>query len=376
MGIKVSDIMLDLGSGDACVNDVYVEQAIGQVNVSSAIFTACEAFAESFDSLDDSEKEDVVQEAANAGLPTTPEGAVDCAYEALSNALVGTFRHFYSESAIVQEAFTGPTCPLKGIVAIAKKLGANPEDLKGVECDPASAAKIAKAIGKVKLAKGKRFVKPGSIKKLTEKWINGTSLVLNAYCTDTSDLYDSSKNPAVAALIKSPLMVPCPDNAAWQLNTLHEALEKIDGSIIGKSEELSLKESDYFTGEGVNIGTNELATLILCYMAWGQAGMYFKGKLTDQGKAGRERAIKKMVAVAKDGGRGISYGAKKLASKITKKDAPEKPDSAMADVPAKSLAEESGILERMNKKFQSLGKTLKGAYNDSLDAVLVDKTNK
>lgn len=375
MGIKVSDIMLDLGSGDACVNDVYVEQAIGQVNVSSAIFTACEAFAESYADLDDSERENVVQEAANAGLPTTPEGAVDCAYEALSNALIGTFRHFHSESAIVQEAFTGATCPMKGIVAIAKKLGADPEKLKGVACDPASAKTIANALGKVKLAKGKRFVKAGAIKKITQKWINGTSLVLNAYCTDTSDLYDSSKNPAVAALVSSPLMVPVPDNSAWQLNTLHEALEKIDGSIMSGNE-LTLKESDYITGEGTTISTGDLATLILCYMAWGQAGVYFKDKLTDQGKAGRERAIKKMVAAAKDGGRGISYGAKKLASKITKKEAPEKPDSAMDEVPEKSLAESSGILERMNKKFQTLGKTLKGAYNDSLDAILVDKTSK
>ena len=371
MGIKISDIMLDLGSGDACVNDVYVEQAIGQVNVSSAIFTACEAFAESYDSLDDSEKESVVQEAANAGLPTTPEEAVDCAYEALSNALIGTFRHFHSEAAIVQEAFTSSTCPLKALKTIAKACGYTGE----VKCDEGSADALAKALaGKaVKLKPGKRFVKGKAIKDLTERWINGTSLILNAYCTDTSDLYDASKNPAVCAVVKNPYQVKCPDNAAWQLNTLHDAMEKIDEYM---SKGLAIAEKDYITGEGTTIGKEDLKALILCYMAWGQAGMYFKDKLTDQGKAGRERAIKKMVAAAKDGGKGIAYGAKKLASKIAKKDSPEKPESEMSKVPEASVAESSGILERMNKKFQAVGKSLKAAYNDSMDAVLVDKTSK
>ena len=36
----------------------------------------------------------------------------------------------------------------------------------------------------------------------------------------------------------------------------------------------------------------------------------------------------------------------------------------------------NNFLERMNKKFQAVGKSLKAAYNDSMDAVLVDKTSK
>ena len=370
MGIKISDIMLDLGSGDACVNDVYVEQAIGQVNVSSAIFTACEAFAESYADLDDSEKESVVQEAANAGLPTTPEEAVDCAYEALSNALIGTFRHFHSESAIVQEAFTSGTCPLKALKTIAKACGLTDE----IKCDAESAKKLANELTKknVKIRPGKRFVKGSAIMDLTKRWINGTSLILNAYCTDTSDLYDSAKNPAVCAVVSSPFQVKC-DNSTWQLNAVHDAMEKIDEYM---SKGLEITEKDYISGEDKTIGKQDLEKLILAYMAWGQAGIYFKDKLTDQGKAGRERAIKKMVAAAKDGGKGISYGAKKLASKITKKDAPLKPESEMDKVPAKTVAESSGILERMNKKFQSVGKNLKAAFNDSMDAVLVDKTTK
>ena len=47
MGVKVSDIMLDLATGDASVHDAYIQEAMGQVKVSAAIYNATCSFATS-----------------------------------------------------------------------------------------------------------------------------------------------------------------------------------------------------------------------------------------------------------------------------------------------------------------------------------------
>ena len=363
MGIKISDILLDLGSGDASVHDAYIQEAVGQVNVSAAIFEYACGVAD----MDDSERETIVQEAAEAGLPSDQDQAVELAYECVSNALCSTFRHIYSESALVQEAFTGSTSPMKAIIAFAKKFGVKDADLTGGK---AQAEKIADSIcnnRKLVVKGGMKFIKPAAIKQLTTRYINGTSLILNAYCVDTDDLY-SDNYPAVKYLVSAPMQIKC-TNAAWQLNTVTEAMDKITD--MTKYDENKFLDNAYIKDD--SIGKNDLATMILCYMAWGQAGDYFKNKLTDQGKAGRERAIKKLVAGAKDAGRTISKPARALLGKAMKADLTDDGPSNMSKVEGPSVAERSSTLEKMNQNFQKLGKTLKKAFNDSLAAV-IEKT--
>lgn len=357
MGIKISDILLDLGSGDASVHDAYIQEAVGQVNVSAAIFEYACGVAD----MDDSERETIVQEAANAGLPSDQDQAVELAYECVSNALCSTFRHIYSESALVQEAFTGSTSPMKAIIAFAKKFGVKDTDLTGGR-DQAN--KIAEALcskRQFKVKGGEAFIKPDAIKKLTSRYINGTSLVMNAYCTDTDDLY-SDNYPAVKDLISAPVQIKC--KPGFEMSTLDEAMKKIVAMTKGKTDKDFLTEA-YLKDQPIS--KDDIATMLLCYMAWGQAGEYFKKKLTDQGKAGIERAIKKGVAGAKDAGRAISKPVRALLGK------PNDGPSNMSKVEGPSLAERSSTLEEMNQNFQTLGKTLKKAFNDSLAAV-IEKT--
>ena len=62
---KYTELMLDIACGDASDEDAYIEQAIGKINVSNAIFALESKIAE----LPEGEEFMCVQEAADAGLP-------------------------------------------------------------------------------------------------------------------------------------------------------------------------------------------------------------------------------------------------------------------------------------------------------------------
>lgn len=91
--MKVSDLMLDLATGDASMHDVYIQEAYGKINVCSAVYQATSKIAE----LPKGEFE-IIQEAADAGLPTDAEGACTMSCEAVKESL-GAFYDLISASA-------------------------------------------------------------------------------------------------------------------------------------------------------------------------------------------------------------------------------------------------------------------------------------
>lgn len=355
MGMKVSDILLDLATGDASVHDAYIQEAVGQVNVSAAIYRAAEKIA----ALDDDGREQIVQEAADAGLPSDEKGAIDLAYEATARELIGTFRHIYSESAMIMEATTGKTAPVKAIAAIAKKAGctATPEST------PAYAKAVVAALHKRgwDIDDDKKFIKASAAERLAKTYINGTSLILNAYGIDTDELYDSGKYACVGAVVKAPVKIDIPSDG-MDLDTLCDALEKAE--VLSRNG-VSLNDKDY----AKHVSRSDIAAVITCYLAITEAAEFFAPLLTDQGKKGRERMIKTIVATAKDAKKGISKTLKKLH-----KGADEEIDdtpSERSQVEPKSVTEKSGLCERLNKDFQKLGKNLKKGFNDSVNSIIL-----
>ena len=121
MNVKVSDVMLDLATGDASQYDAFVQEAVGQVRVSAAYFNAGMNIA----SLSDSERSEIVQESAfvDSGLPSDVEGAIELIQEAVSRELVGTCRHLYMEASKIAETADKATSPLGAVNSLAKTCG-------------------------------------------------------------------------------------------------------------------------------------------------------------------------------------------------------------------------------------------------------------
>lgn len=178
--MKVSDIMLDLETGDASVHDAYVQEAMGQINVSAAIYDAAEKIA----SLEPSEMTEVIQEAAtNAGLPTDREKAIELMYAAAENVLIGTCRHLYQETAIFVEAAEKKTSP-KGLIKTIAKMGGYNEPFE-------MSAKYADGFAKVVVGKNSNidikdavFFTAKSAKSATTDLIKGFVALAQACCED------------------------------------------------------------------------------------------------------------------------------------------------------------------------------------------------
>lgn len=172
--MKLSDIMLDLGTGDASKYDAYVQEAVGQVKVSAAIYDAASQIA----SLNDYDREDIVQECATAGLPSDKVGATNLTYDCVARELIGTVRNLYAEAAIFVEQGTSPVSAEKGMRAIGKKFGVKSP---GKEITPQYIADLADAIfdDKEALASNTKVVKASAAKNATENYLNAIIILCN-----------------------------------------------------------------------------------------------------------------------------------------------------------------------------------------------------
>lgn len=115
--MKFSEIMIDLLTGDASPEDVRVKEAMGKLNVSSAIFEYANGLAEQ-------EGSSFIQEAAEAaeeaGLPTNPAEAPGLATEAIQQELVA-FYDVLVENA--KKVYRAADRDMKAIVGMGKKYG-------------------------------------------------------------------------------------------------------------------------------------------------------------------------------------------------------------------------------------------------------------
>lgn len=118
--MKLSELMLDMATGDASMHDVYIQEAVGKINVSSAIFDAAYKISE----LPKGEFM-IVQEAADAGLPTTPEGGAALANQSVKESLKAFYDLVVQTAKKVKQATEKD---MKAIIAIGKKYGISATD--------------------------------------------------------------------------------------------------------------------------------------------------------------------------------------------------------------------------------------------------------
>lgn len=83
--MKFSEMMLNFATGDACQQDAYIQQSLGQINVSKSFYEA----AVEIISLDADEMKYVQEAVAEAGLPSDRQEALVLAQEAYTRACKG-----------------------------------------------------------------------------------------------------------------------------------------------------------------------------------------------------------------------------------------------------------------------------------------------
>lgn len=271
--MKVSDIMLDLQTGDASVHDAYVQEAMGQINVSAAIYEAAKNIA----SLDPSEMTEVIQEAATeAGLPTDREQAIELMYEAAQNVLIGTSRHLFQEAAIFVESVEKKTTPARALNAVAKQCGVKEK----INLSKEYAKTFAKAIcGKNGLdLDNKSFITGASAKKATKALVKGFTFLSQA-CGNNGAIDRIEKVPAVEDVLGGALPT---SKCKGECTVSYYA-----GNIENAYDSLStIKESPLEKTDKVNEG--DVATCLYCWFA-----TYAVSKaLTESMDAALEKKIK------------------------------------------------------------------------------------
>lgn len=283
--MKVSDIMLDLETGDASVHDAYIQESCGQVKVSAAIYDAARKIA----SLDDSEKTDVFQEAATeAGLPTDRESAIALMYEAAEKELIGTCRHLYQEAAKIDEAYSKPTSPLAGLNKLGKVCGVK-STLNGSK---EYAGEFAQAVMKNKdlnLKGGAKFLKASAAKEATKALINGVVQLANAFCIDCSSLCDDVTVSAVVPALKNCKCKQKDGKDDCSLGFIVGCVKNAGKDVKG----VSITESDYTT----SVTKNDVATVVTCNFAVAKTAKFVKSKFGENGaklEAKISAAIKKL----------------------------------------------------------------------------------
>lgn len=283
--MKLSDVMLDLGTGDASKYDAYVQEAVGQVKVSAAIYDAASQIA----ALDDYDREAIVQEAATAGLPSDKQGSTNLTYDAVCRELIGTVKNLYAEAAIFVEQGTSPTSAKGAFEAIGKKFGvARPKEIT-----PQYIADLADAIfnDKDSLKSNTKIVKASAVKKATKYYLNAIVALCNMLGIAAEKWLDNDMTNMVVADIFS-TKSNHKDGVA-NLNITLSIIEKASNDL----EKATIKDSDYTTKPS----KNDVATHLACMYAILNCSYNLKLDLGENGGI-IEKKIEAMIAKIKKAG--------------------------------------------------------------------------
>ena len=273
--MKVSDIMLDLETGDASVHDAYIQEAMGQVNVSAAIYDAAKNIA----SLDPSEMTEVIQEAAtNAGLPTDREKAIELMYEAAERELIGTCRHLYQEASLFVESATSATSPTAVLDMLAKKCGAK------TTLNPSKqyAKEFAQSVLKCKELDVKKatFIKGSSAQKVSAAVIK--AFVHLAQAAGISIPESITNNDSVKAVVPALPTSKCDGecSVSYIVGNVQNAADALSSAFTtDKGEKLSapdIQKTDKPTRD-------DIATVMCCWFAVVAVANAIKGEMKSAG---------------------------------------------------------------------------------------------
>ena len=269
--MKVSDIMLDLATGDASVHDAYIQEAMGQVKVSAAIYNAAKQIA----LLDDSERSQIVQEAADAGLPYDRENSIRLMYESTARELIGTSRHVYMEMSKLEETGSKPTAPLGAVNALAKACGVK-QTMNGTISYAGELADAVVSKGDINLKNVGKFLKAKSAKKYTANLIQGVALRCNAFCIDTKSLSEDETIKAIVPAIVGTKAGKDEDGKTDCSVSYMSSAIKSGGKYV---KDCDITDADYTN----KISKNDLATVISCNFAAVKLAKFAKSKFGENG---------------------------------------------------------------------------------------------
>ena len=283
--MKVSDIMLDLATGDASVHDAYIQEAMGQVKVSAALFDAAKQIA----TAKDGEIDSVVQESVTAaGLPVDKEGALELVYESVEHEILGLSRQFYTEMAKIDERATKPTTPYAAMNAMARGLGCEMKLDGSLEYAMEYAKAVSEGKKETKLKSGTRHLKGKAAEKQTGNLIQGACILANALGIDTKSFLESKSIKAVVPGGLSTSAGKDEDGkTCCSLNFCVKTIASADKFI----KKATFKESDFTTSPT----PDDIAKVHACDTAVSKLASFIKSKFGEDG-AKIEARVKKACA--------------------------------------------------------------------------------
>ena len=172
MATKLSDLMLDMETGDACMEDVYIASAKGKINVSHAIF---ESAYKNYELPDDGQFVCYV-ESAQEGIPTDSAKAAGTACAAVGHEL-GAFLDATVE--VAKKVKSAAEKDLKTLIAVGKKVGVTMSDnFEGGFAEPLGKAIVS---GRRMDLSAKKFMKSRHSCRIAKCYAKGMVNILAAY---------------------------------------------------------------------------------------------------------------------------------------------------------------------------------------------------
>ena len=172
--MKLSDVMLDMATGDATPHDAYIQEAVGKINVSNATFNVAQKIAELPEYGDFS----IIQEAADAGLPTDGEGANELGCSAVKEELKAFYDLLTNVTAKIEQNLKKS---VQLATSIGKKFGVSASD-NFESYVKALATKIAESGEKGKYTLPDRtFIKSKYAIKMANAYEDGIKKLFAAY---------------------------------------------------------------------------------------------------------------------------------------------------------------------------------------------------
>lgn len=172
--MKVSDLMKDMASGDKCMEDVHIQNAIQRINVSSGYFEAAYNISE----LEDDEVACIQEAATAAGLPTSKSDAIGVASTAVKKELEAYYDLLISTAKKLKVVLDKN---LKALSVIGKRYGVS-LDMQNFVTGFAQPLcnELFRESNKFELS-SKKFIKGKYAAQLAEDYGKGVSKALYAF---------------------------------------------------------------------------------------------------------------------------------------------------------------------------------------------------
>lgn len=187
--MKVSDLMLDMATGDVSEHDVDAVAAAGRIAVASAIFEAAYKIAE----LPEDGDFAIIQEAADAGMPTSPTEATAVACTSTKKTLDSFYDLIVATAKSIKQAATKDLNLLR---TIGRKFGVTADSQSNFVTS--FAVPLGKAVAsqmgngkKVEMSDNK-FLKGKTALKMATSYGKGMANFLAAYGISISNVFSDS----------------------------------------------------------------------------------------------------------------------------------------------------------------------------------------